>query len=101
MPDDIKKRQLYYRVLNIFRFGSRRYDYIPHDGKLLVIRIAAVEGDIIERNGISIKVLEGCYYVLGDNVDKSYDSRYWINLYIRKRILWQGCSFIERLILLN
>ena len=32
-----------------------------HDGKLLVKRIAAVEGDIIERNGVSLTVPEGCY----------------------------------------
>lgn len=48
-----------------------------HDGKLLVKRIAAVEGDAIERNGISITVQEGSFYVLGDNADNSYDSRHW------------------------
>ena len=48
-----------------------------YDGKLLVKRIAAVEGDIVEKNGISMTVPEGCCYVLGDNTDSSYDSRYW------------------------
>lgn len=56
-----------------------------HDGKLLVKRIAAVEGETVERNGAILTVPEGCYYVLGDNVDNSYDSRYWINPFIRKR----------------
>lgn len=84
MPDDIKKRQLYYRVLNIFRFGSRRYDYIPHDGKLLVKRIAAVGGDTVEKNGVTMTVPEGCYYVLGDNTNYSYDSRYWEKPFIKE-----------------
>ncbi len=48
-------------------------------------RICPADFYNIERNGISIKVLEGCYYVLGDNVDNSYDPRYWINPFIRKR----------------
>lgn len=53
-----------------------------HDGKLLVKRIAAVGGDIVEKNGTSMTVPEGCYYVLGDNADSSYDSRYWQNPFV-------------------
>lgn len=64
-----------------------------HAGKLLVKRIAAVEGESVERNGVSMMVPEGCYYVLGDNADSSYDSRFWKDPFVRKvdvmaRLIW-------------
>ena len=56
-----------------------------HDGKLLVKRIAAAEGDMVERNGVQLTVPSGCYYVLGDNADNSYDARYWAEPFINER----------------
>ena len=48
-----------------------------HEGKLLVKRIAAVEGDVAEHKGQRLKVPEGCFYVLGDNANNSWDSMLW------------------------
>ena len=56
-----------------------------HDGKLLVKRIAAVGNDIVEKDGSSMMVPEGCYYVLGDNADNSFDSRYWKEPFVKER----------------
>ena len=55
-------------------------------------RIAAVGGDTVEKNGISITVPESCYYVLGDNADSSYDSRYWLNPFVN------GADVVAKLI---
>ena len=64
-----------------------------HDGKLLVKRIAAEEGEQVEHNGASLTVPEGCYYVLGDNAEHSLDSRYWENPFVKQedivaRLIW-------------
>lgn len=48
-----------------------------HENSYLVKRIAAIEGDVVEHYGIRKSVPEDCFYVLGDNTEHSYDSRYW------------------------
>ena len=50
------------------------------DGELLVKRVAYVAGD--EVNGMIVP--NDCYYLLGDNSDNSYDSRYWENPFINR-----------------
>ena len=53
-----------------------------HEGKLLVKRIAALEGNMVERQGNYLCVPTDSYYVLGDNTEKSWDSRYWVDPFV-------------------
>ena len=48
-----------------------------HNERLFVKRVAAVGGDMIEHDGQLVTVPVDCFYVLGDNTEHSYDSRYW------------------------
>ena len=54
------------------------------EGTMIVKRVAACEGDIVYFNGQSQVVPNNCFYVLGDNSDNSYDSRYWSDPFVKR-----------------
>ena len=74
---DVKRKKLYPRCSNPWRFESRDIIIFEHEGSTMVKRIAAVGGETIEADGKIYTVPKGRLFVLGDNKQNSFDSRYW------------------------